>query len=85
MFVQFAFVDRKGTPYLSPAERAFHLGVLRIVLGLALCRPDRSPDGLRLSAAPSGAEKREQMLTINKNQAITKLNRLIEDGRQNAG
>jgi hypothetical protein len=25
------------------------------------------------------------MLTINKNQAITKLNRLIEDGRQNAG
>ena len=25
------------------------------------------------------------MLTVNKNQAITKLNRLIEDGRQNAG
>ncbi|MGA7931292.1 MAG: hypothetical protein WCA20_35520 [Candidatus Sulfotelmatobacter sp.] len=25
------------------------------------------------------------MLTINKNAAITKLNRLIEDGRQNAG
>ena len=25
------------------------------------------------------------MLTVNKNLAITKLNRLIEDGRQNAG
>jgi hypothetical protein len=25
------------------------------------------------------------MLTINKNQAIAKLNKLIEDGRQNAG
>jgi hypothetical protein len=25
------------------------------------------------------------MLTVNKNQAITKLNRLIEDGRQNLG
>ena len=25
------------------------------------------------------------MLTVNKNEAITKLNRLIEDGRQNAG
>src|ERR1700686_1088396 len=29
-------------------------------------------------------EKENTMLTVNKDQAITKLNRLIEDGRQNA-
>jgi len=34
---------------------------------------------------PSRRGKEEAMLTVNKNDAITKLNRLIEDGRQNAG
>jgi hypothetical protein len=45
----------------------------------------RSPT--RTTALPMTAQKKRKgnMLTINKNQAITKLNRLIEDGRQNAG
>ena len=61
VFVQFAFTDRNvDAVSLACGKRAFNLGLLRIVLGLALCRPDCLPDRLQLSTTTAPLQRRRK-------------------------